>query len=183
MLLEEVAISGHSRYPVIGESLDDIRGIIQFKEVAEPLAQHADCLDQPVENWIRPARFVQEYMPLSELLPLMQRSHQQMVMVVDEFGGTAGLVTIEDVVGEILGDAIETDSTEDNLSFVGEASLMGKWHLRPNISLRAGLEILYVESIALAPFQVNFIPGGYSAIASGGDSVYMGGSFGVESYW
>ncbi len=113
MLLEEVAISGHSRYPVIGESLDDIRGIIQFKEVAEPLAQHADCLDQPVENWIRPARFVQEYMPLSELLPLMQRSHQQMVMVVDEFGGTAGLVTIEDVVGEILGDAIETDSTEE----------------------------------------------------------------------
>ena len=76
-----------------------------------------------------------------------------------------------------------TDSTEDNLSFVGEASLMGKWHLRPNISLRAGMEILYVESIALAPFQVNFIPGGYSAIASGGDSVYMGGSFGVESYW
>lgn len=77
----------------------------------------------------------------------------------------------------------ETDSTEDNLSFVGEASLIAKWHLRPNISLRAGMEILYVESIALAPFQVNFIPGGYSAIASGGDSVYMGGSFGVESYW
>jgi hypothetical protein len=77
----------------------------------------------------------------------------------------------------------ETDSTEDNLSFVGEASLMTKWHLRPNISLRAGLEVLYIESIALAPFQVNFIPGGYSAIAAGGDNVYMGGSFGVESYW
>ena len=77
----------------------------------------------------------------------------------------------------------ETDSTEDNLSFVGETSLIAKWHLRPNISLRAGMELLYVESIALAPFQVNFIPGGYSAIASGGDSVYMGGSFGLESYW
>ncbi|BBO31428.1 BBP7 family outer membrane beta-barrel protein [Lacipirellula parvula] len=77
----------------------------------------------------------------------------------------------------------ETDSTEDNLSFVGEAGILTKWHLRPNISLRAGLDILYVESIALAPFQVNFIPGGYSAIASGGDSVYMGGSLGIESYW
>lgn len=115
MLLEEVAISGHSRYPVIGESLDDIRGIIQLKDVAEPLAKQHDCLDAPVENWLRPARFVQEYMPLSELLPLMQRSHQQMVMVMDEFGGTAGLVTIEDVVGEILGDAIEADSTEEPL--------------------------------------------------------------------
>ena len=77
----------------------------------------------------------------------------------------------------------ETDSTEDNLSFVGETSLIAKWHLRPNVSIRAGMELLYIESIALAPFQVNFIPGGYTAIASGGDSVYMGGSFGVESYW
>lgn len=77
----------------------------------------------------------------------------------------------------------ETDSTEDNLSFVGETNLIAKWHLRPNISIRAGMELLYIESIALAPFQVNFIPGGYSAIAAGGDSIYMGGSFGVESYW
>jgi hypothetical protein len=76
-----------------------------------------------------------------------------------------------------------TDSTEDNLSFVGEAGLLGKWHLRPNVSLRAGVELLYITSIALAPFQANFIPGGYSAIASGGDSVYMGGTLGVESYW
>jgi len=77
----------------------------------------------------------------------------------------------------------ETDSTQDNLSFVGEAGLMAKWHLRPNISLRAGLDVLLIESIAVAPFQMNFIPGGYSPIASGSDSVYMGGSFGIESYW
>ncbi|QDT71926.1 BBP7 family outer membrane beta-barrel protein [Lacipirellula limnantheis] len=77
----------------------------------------------------------------------------------------------------------ETDSTEDNLSFVGEAGLLTKWHLRPNVSLRAGLDLLYIESVALAPFQANFIPGGYSAIASGGDCVYMGGSVGIESYW
>jgi hypothetical protein len=77
----------------------------------------------------------------------------------------------------------ETDSTEDNLSFVGEANLLTKWHLRPNVSLRAGLDLLYIESIALAPFQANFIPGGYTAIAAGGDSVYMGGSIGIESYW
>lgn len=113
MLLEEVAESGHSRYPVIGESLDDIRGLIHFKEIAEPLSQNSAWMDQALEQWIRPARFVQEYMPLSELLPLMQRSHQEMVMVVDEFGGTAGLVTLEDVVGEILGDVVELDNTEE----------------------------------------------------------------------
>lgn len=112
-LLQEVAASGHSRYPVVGESLDDIRGLIHFKELAEPLSQNAQWLDQSIEPWIRPACFVPEYTPLSELLALMQRSGQPMVLVVDEFGGTAGLVTIEDVVAEILGDSVEPDSTEE----------------------------------------------------------------------
>jgi CBS domain containing-hemolysin-like protein len=111
--LEEVTESGYSRYPVIGESLDDIRGIINFKELAEPLSQNPQCLNQSIELWIRPTRFIPEYLPLSELLPLMQRSRQPMVMVVDEFGGTAGLVTISDVIGEILGDMDETDSAEE----------------------------------------------------------------------
>ncbi len=111
--LQEVAESGHSRYPVIGESLDDVRGIIHFKELAEPLSQDARTFNQPIATWIRPARFVPEYMLLNELLVLMQRSHQPMVMVVDEFGGTAGLVTIDDVVAEILGDTAELDSTEE----------------------------------------------------------------------
>jgi CBS domain containing-hemolysin-like protein len=111
--LEAVAEFGHSRYPVIGESLDDIRGIIHLKELAEPLSQTAQLLNQSIEPWIRPARFVPEYMLLGELLPLMQRSRQPMVMVVDEFGGTAGLVTIENVIGEILGDSPELDSTEE----------------------------------------------------------------------
>jgi hypothetical protein len=76
-----------------------------------------------------------------------------------------------------------TNSTEDDLSFFGEAQLLAKWHLRPNVSLRAGLEILFIDSIAIAPHQVNFIPGGYPQIAASGDSVYMGTSFGLESYW
>ena len=113
VLLEEVANSGHSRYPVIGESLDDIRGIIHFKELAEPLAQGTLSLQDSIQAWVRPARFVPEYMLLSELLPLMQRSRQPMVMVVDEYGGTAGLVTIEDLVSEILGDTAEPSSSDE----------------------------------------------------------------------
>lgn len=112
-LLEEVAQSGHSRYPVIGESLDDVRGILHFKELAEPLAKGDLKLDSSIQAWIRPVRFVPEYMLLSELLPLMQRSRQPMVMVVDEYGGTAGLVTIQDLIAEILGDAAEPTSSEE----------------------------------------------------------------------
>ena len=87
-------------------------------------------------------------------------------------------------VGEsIVLNSGRTDSTEDDLAFVGDFQLIGKWHLRPNLSLRAGVECLFVDSIALAPFQLNFIPGGYKPIAGSGDSVFLGTSFGVESYW
>ncbi|HMP07063.1 MAG TPA: BBP7 family outer membrane beta-barrel protein [Lacipirellulaceae bacterium] len=75
-----------------------------------------------------------------------------------------------------------TDSTEDNLSFVVEFQVLGKWHLRPNLSLRAGFEILFIDSVALAPHQVNFVPGGYAPIADDGDIFAIGSSFGIEAY-
>jgi len=112
-LLEEIVKTGHSRYPVTGESLDDIRGIIYFKELAEPFYQGQLSLDSPIHPWVRPARFVSEVHPLSKLLPLMQRSHLAMVIVVDEFGGTAGLVTLKDLIAEIIGQEPEPESPEE----------------------------------------------------------------------
>jgi CBS domain containing-hemolysin-like protein len=120
-LLEEVSQSHHSRYPVMGESLDDIRGIIYFKELAEPLSQGLLTPDTHLAAWIRPIRFVPEYMPLSELLPLMQRTRQAMVMVVDEFGGTAGLVSIEDLIAEIIGDTGEPECQNSRRSHLSGA--------------------------------------------------------------
>jgi CBS domain containing-hemolysin-like protein len=112
-LLEEVARSGHSRYPVIGNSLDDICGMIHFKELAEPLVQGTLTLNSPIQPWIRPTRFVPESTSLSELLSLMQRSRQHMIVVVDEFGGTAGLVTIQDLATQIMGETLEPESDRE----------------------------------------------------------------------
>ena len=75
-----------------------------------------------------------------------------------------------------------TDSRNDNLSFVGEAQFIAKWHLRPNVSIRAGLELLYVEGIALAPHQLTFQPGQYLPISAADDAVYMGSVLGLEWY-
>lgn len=129
-LLNEVVATGHSRYPVRGESLDDIRGIIDFKELAEPLSQGILTLDAPLQAWIRPARFVPEHMPLRELLQQMQRSQTYIVIVVDEFGGTAGLVSINDVIAEIIGDRLEPTPAEqmsvqvvDEQTFLVQAQL------------------------------------------------------------
>lgn len=113
ILLEAIAKTGHSRYPVIGESLDDIVGIIYFKELAQALSQEQLALDTPIESWIRPARFVPEFTPLNQLLPLMQRSHLAMVIVADEFGGIAGLVTLKDLIAEIIGDHPKPDRKQD----------------------------------------------------------------------
>jgi CBS domain containing-hemolysin-like protein len=112
MLLNEVANSGHSRYPTIGESLDDVRGIIHYKDLADPMAKGSLTLDSSIRPWVRPARFVPEYTLLSELLAMMRRSQQPMMMVVDEFGGTAGMVTFQDLVSEILGDEHEPEEAQ-----------------------------------------------------------------------
>ncbi|NEO54212.1 MAG: HlyC/CorC family transporter [Okeania sp. SIO3B5] len=138
-LLDEIKVSGHSRYPVIGESIDDIQGIIDFKELAKPLAQGLLSPQTLISSWVRPVRFVSEQMYLSELLSLMQRmrqipnsrQHPEMVIVVDEFGGTAGLITREDLIAEIIGgNSYEVTGSEeftlqmlDDQTFIVQAQL------------------------------------------------------------
>jgi CBS domain containing-hemolysin-like protein len=124
-LVQEVANSGHSRYPMMGESLDNIVGLIEFKDLAEPLAAGTLKLDQPLHNWIRPAQFVSEEMPLNELLELMRRSGQTMIIVVDEFGGTAGLITLQNVVAEIIGETHEPENQdESDVVFIDEQTFL-----------------------------------------------------------
>ncbi|NJL02507.1 MAG: HlyC/CorC family transporter [Spirulinaceae cyanobacterium SM2_1_0] len=112
-ILAAVVATDHSRYPVTGDSLDDIVGIIDFKNLALPLAEGRLQPEDPIRPWVKAARFVTEVTPLSELLPLMQRSQQEMAIVVDEFGGTAGLVTLKDLVAEIIGDTSEPENPEE----------------------------------------------------------------------
>jgi CBS domain containing-hemolysin-like protein len=115
IFLEEMADAGHSCYPIFGESLDDIRGIVYFKDLTQPLALGQLNLDTPIHSYMRPARFVPEHTPLNELLPMMQQEKLAMVVVVDEFGGTVGLVTIQDIVAQIIGDIGETQNSNDLL--------------------------------------------------------------------
>ena len=107
--LDTIAETGHSQFPVVGESLDDVSGILSLKDLIGPLARHEATPDSDIDDWIRPARFVPEYTQLRDLLQIMQKSGKSMVMVVDEFGGTAGLVTLADITGEIIGDSNEPE--------------------------------------------------------------------------
>jgi CBS domain containing-hemolysin-like protein len=102
-LLLNVVNSGYSCYPVAGDSGDDIRGLIDFKDLALPLAEGQLNLTTPIKPWLKPVRFFPETTPLNELLTVMQESFLKMVIIVDEFGRTAGLLTLKDLIGEILG--------------------------------------------------------------------------------
>jgi CBS domain containing-hemolysin-like protein len=114
-LLEAMATTEHARYPVMGDSLDDIQGMVDLKHLLQPLAQQTITPDTPLQPGIKPARFVPEYTPLHEILATMQRTGQELVMVVDEYGGTAGLLTLRDLTTEIIGDVHPPEKGEDAL--------------------------------------------------------------------
>jgi CBS domain containing-hemolysin-like protein len=103
--------SGFSRIPVIGENVDDIVGVAYLKDLARR-AQDADrARVTHVEEVMRSAAFVPESKPVDELLREMQAHRSHLAIVIDEYGGTAGLVTIEDILEEIVGEI--TDEYDD----------------------------------------------------------------------
>ena len=114
--------SGFSRIPVIGENVDDLRGMLYVKDVMRAIHSPWDPRPQrPVSEVMRPARFAPEFVPADEVLRQMQTSHVHITVLVDEYGGVAGIVTIEDVLEEIVGEiADEHDRREPEIEDLGE---------------------------------------------------------------
>jgi CBS domain containing-hemolysin-like protein len=108
-LVRAFADAGHSRLPVYGESLDEVIGMIHIKDVF--MASVDPARDRSLDSLMREPLFVPESMGVIDLLTQMRVGHVHLAIVVDEFGGTEGLVTIEDVVEEIVGD-IEDEHDE-----------------------------------------------------------------------
>jgi len=97
--------SGFSRIPVIGENADDVIGIVYLKDVVRRVFDNRDAeQSETVESLMRPAYMVPDSKQVDELLKDMQAARTHMAIVVDEYGGTAGLVTIEDILEEIVGE-------------------------------------------------------------------------------
>lgn len=102
--------SGHSRIPVIGENVDDILGVVYLKDLV-PYADRGRSVR--VREVMRDAVFMPDSKPLDDLLDEMQRRRNHMALLVDEYGGIAGLVTIEDVLEEIVGEIADEYDTEE----------------------------------------------------------------------
>ncbi|WP_042419303.1 hemolysin family protein [Streptacidiphilus anmyonensis] len=96
--------SGFSRIPVVGENEDDVVGIAYLKDLVRRTHTNRDAESEAVGSVMRPATFVPDSKPAADLLREMQRDRIHVAVVIDEYGGTAGLVTIEDVLEEIVGE-------------------------------------------------------------------------------
>lgn len=103
--------SGRSRIPVTGESVDHVVGVVYSRDLLELFDQEASA--RTVRKIMHEAYFVPETKPISELLREMQAIQQHMAIVIDEFGGTAGLVTIEDLIEEIVGEIVDEYDEEE----------------------------------------------------------------------
>lgn len=113
-IIELVLEAAHSRFPVIGESKDDVIGIL----LAKDLLRYFAGKEFDLRDTLRPAIFIPESKRLNVLLREFRASHNHMALVVDEYGGVAGLVTIEDVLEQIVGDIedeYDFDETADNI--------------------------------------------------------------------
>src|SRR4051812_23692240 len=106
--------SGFSRVPVIGENLDDVVGIAYLKDIVRRDFEAPDVeFTQRIDEVMRPAHFVPDSKPVDGLLSEMQAMRQHIAVVVDEYGGTAGLVTIEDILEEIVGEITDEYDAEE----------------------------------------------------------------------
>lgn len=96
---------GYSRLPVIGDDIDDIRGVLYIKDVARLLHENPASMDGTLAGEVaRTAIFIPESKPVDDLLREMQTSSRHIAIIIDEYGGVAGLATMEDVIEEIVGD-------------------------------------------------------------------------------
>jgi putative hemolysin len=112
--------SKYSRLPVYREQIDNVEGIIYVRDLLQCWPEGTE--DEQIGKLLRPVYFVPETKPVADLLEEMQKAHVQLAMVVDEYGGVAGLVTVEDILEEIVGEIEDEDTAQEEIIEIVEAS-------------------------------------------------------------
>ena len=110
--------TGFSRLPVTGKSIDDVTGVLYLKDVSRIAFEAPESLESAVVSVMRPAIFIPEFIGVDDLLKQMQASHTHIAVIIDEYGGVAGLVTMEDVIEEIVGEI--SDEYDQTVADVAE---------------------------------------------------------------
>jgi CBS domain containing-hemolysin-like protein len=123
-LLIKIATTGYCRYPVTDTSLNKIVGVVSFKDFVPLLAQGKSAGQIPIEKWIQPVEFVAESTPVSVILKQMQQFDRHMTIAIDEFGNTAGLITRQDVISEMIGISVTPDRETQLLQKLADGTFL-----------------------------------------------------------
>ena len=126
-VLNLVSEKGYSRYPVIKGTVDNIIGILFVKDIVRKMAEEEISSKAPVRNFLREAYYIPESKMVTSLLDEMQKKKFHIAIVIDEHGGTAGLITLEDIMEEIVGglqDEFETIEAEKEVEVVDERTIL-----------------------------------------------------------
>jgi magnesium and cobalt transporter len=131
-IMATIVQSGHSRFPVIGEDRDEVLGVLLAKDLLRYFGQDK-AENVPLGKLLRPVVVIPESKRLNALLREFRASHNHMAIVVDEYGGVAGLLTIEDVLEEIVGE-IDDEHDQEEAAFIRPD---GDRHGKPSFEVRA----------------------------------------------
>jgi CBS domain containing-hemolysin-like protein len=112
-ILETIREEGYTRYPVIDGDKDNILGIVNIKEVLRDCIEQKCVEDAPLVPYLKPVMHVIETIPIQELLLKLQKSRSHLAVLSDEYGGTAGIVTVEDILEEIVGEIRDEFDTDE----------------------------------------------------------------------
>lgn len=109
-LIDRMAETGHTKFPVTKEDIDEIVGVVYMKDIFPLYSRDSTVAAKPVSEYMRPPYFVFEKKPVDEIFADMKKSGEQLAVVVDDYGGTCGIITIMDIIQEIVG-TVETEET------------------------------------------------------------------------
>jgi len=124
-MLKVIVQSGHSRFPVVGEDKDEVLGVLLAKDLLRHFS-NGPRGDLQIEDYLRPAAVIPESKRLNALLKEFRESHNHMAIVVDEYGGVSGLLTIEDVLEEIVGEIDDEHDPEEAACIQPETDAEGR---------------------------------------------------------
>ena len=140
VILETIRQSGLSRFPVCGEDVDDIVGVLSTRDY---LLSFRDPCPKPMRELLRPAYFVPETVPADVLFRDMQGKKTHMALVVDEYGGTSGLVTLEDLLEELVGNIYDEFDPQEEQEIIPLED--GRWRVSGSADLEELAEAMELE--------------------------------------
>lgn len=113
-LVQRMAETGHTKFPVTKEDIDEIVGVVYMKDILPPYIQDSSVAKKPVSEYMRPPYFVFEKKSVDEIFADMRTSGEELAVVVDDYGGTCGIITITDIIEEIVGSTEEEEGIHKN---------------------------------------------------------------------